>query len=316
MCGLSLKWPIQRVMEQPKIERVLRLMKMMTGNNNYTVEEMAERLGISYRSVYRYIETFKSSGFVVQRKDNGVYKLGKESRHFKEISQLIHFTDEEAHIVNQLIEGLDNTNMLKQNLRKKLTSVYNCTSLADCVVEGKNATNINHIIDAITEKRQVVFKDYASSHTSIIRDRHVEPFGFTTNYVQVWCYEPESGLNKLFNTARIGSVERLNKQWQFEEQHHEGYIDIFRITGYEQHNVQMELGVRSHNLLIEEYPLATRDLKQIDDTHWLLDTMVCDYMGIGRFAMGVLGDIRILSPEFKTYITECIEKFHAMYHKN
>lgn len=300
-------------MDQPKIERVLRLMKMMTGNNNYTVEEMAERLGISYRSVYRYIETFKESGFVVQRKEGGIYKLGKESRYFKEISQLIHFTDEEAHIVNQLIEGLDNTNMLKQNLRKKLTSVYNCTSMADSVVEGKNATNINRLIDAITEKKQVVFKDYASSHTSIIRDRLVEPFGFTTNYVQVWCYEPESGLNKLFNTARIGAVEILATDWQFEKEHHEGYIDIFRITGYEQHNVQLELGVRSHNLLIEEYPLATRDLKQIDDTHWLLDTMVCDYMGIGRFAMGVLGDIRILTPEFEEYIKDEISYYYNNY---
>lgn len=300
-------------MDQPKIERVLRLMKMMTGNNNYTVEEMAERLGISYRSVYRYIETFKESGFVVQRKEGGIYKLGKESRYFKEISQLIHFTDEEAHIVNQLIEGLDNTNMLKQNLRKKLTSVYNCTSMADSVVEGKNATNINRLIDAITEKKQVVFKDYASSHTSIIRDRLIEPFGFTTNYVQVWCYEPESGLNKLFNTARIGAVEILATDWQFEKEHHEGYIDIFRITGYEQHNVQLELGVRSHNLLIEEYPLATRDLKQIDDTHWLLDTMVCDYMGIGRFAMGVLGDIRILTPEFEEYIKDEISYYYNNY---
>ena len=300
-------------MDQPKIERVLRLMKMMTGNNNYTVEEMAERLGISYRSVYRYIETFKESGFVVQRKEGGIYKLGKESRYFKEISQLIHFTDEEAHIVNQLIEGLDNTNMLKQNLRKKLTSVYNCTSMADSVVEGKNATNINRLIDAITEKKQVVFKDYASSHTSIIRDRLVEPFGFTTNYVQVWCYEPESGLNKLFNTARIGAVEILATDWQFEKEHHEGYIDIFRITGYEQHNVQLELGVRSHNLLIEEYPLATRDLKQIDDTHWLLDTMVCDYMGIGRFAMGVLGDICILTPEFEEYIKDEISYYYNNY---
>ena len=300
-------------MDQPKIERVLRLMKMMTGNNNYTVEEMSERLGISYRSVYRYIETFKESGFVVQRKEGGIYKLGKESRYFKEISQLIHFTDEEAHIVNQLIEGLDNTNMLKQNLRKKLTSVYNCTSMADSVVEGKNATNINRLIDAITEKKQVVFKDYASSHTSIIRDRLVEPFGFTTNYVQVWCYEPESGLNKLFNTARIGAVEILAANWQFEKGHHEGYIDIFRITGYEQHNVQLEMGVRSHNLLIEEYPLATRDLKQIDDTHWLLDTMVCDYMGIGRFAMGVLGDIRILTPEFEEYIKDEISYYYNNY---
>lgn len=138
-------------MEQPKIERVLRLMKMMTGNNNYTVEDMAERLGISYRSVYRYIDTFKESGFVVQRKEGGIYRLGKESRYFKEISQLIHFTDEEAHIVNQLIEALDNTNIIKQNLRKKLTAVYNCTSLAECVVEGKNAVNVNHLVEAIGE---------------------------------------------------------------------------------------------------------------------------------------------------------------------
>ena len=121
-------------MDQPKIERVLRLMKLLTGNLNYTIEELAERLGTSPRSVYRYIETFKEAGFVVHKLEGGVYRLGKESRYFKDISQLIHFTDEEAYIVNQLIEALDNTNVIKQNLRKKLTSVYNCTSLAECVV--------------------------------------------------------------------------------------------------------------------------------------------------------------------------------------
>ena len=112
-------------MDQPKLERMLRLMKLMTGNINYTVNDLAERLDTSYRSIYRYIETFKEAGFVVQKLDGGVYKLGKESRYFKEISQLVHFTDEEAHIVNQLIEALDDTNSLKQNLRKKLTTVYN-----------------------------------------------------------------------------------------------------------------------------------------------------------------------------------------------
>ena len=294
-------------MEQPKIERVLRLMKMMTGNNNYTVEDMAERLGISYRSVYRYIDTFKESGFVVQRKEGGIYRLGKESRYFKEISQLIHFTDEEAHIVNQLIEALDNTNIIKQNLRKKLTAVYNCTSLADCVVEGQNAVNINRLVEAIGERKQVVLRRYASSHTGIVRDRLVEPFGFTTNYVQVWCYEPESGMNKLFNTARIGSVEVLAEGWQFEAEHHEGYIDIFRITGFEQRRVQLELGMMAHNLLVEEYPLSTRDMTQIDEGHWLLDTLVCDYVGIGRFTLGLMHDIRILTPEFGEYIGSLVE---------
>ena len=302
-------------MDQPKIERVLRLMKMMTGNNNYTVEDMAERLGTSYRSIYRYIETFKESGFVVQRKEGGIYKLGKESRYFKEISQLIHFTDEEAHIVNQLIEGLDNTNMLKQNLRKKLTSVYNCTAMAESVVEGRNAVNVNRLIEAMSERRQVVLKSYASSHTGVVRDRLVEPFGFTTNYVQVWCYEPESGLNKLFNTARIGAVEVLPDEWHYADKHHEGYIDIFRITGFEQRQVRLELGVMAHNLLVEEYPLAMRDIKQIDDSHWLLDTMVCNYVGIGRFVMGLSEDIKILTPEFEEYIRQTVCRLYDNFAK-
>lgn len=296
-------------MDQPKLERMLKLMKLMTGNVNYTVNDLAERLDTSYRSIYRYIETFKDAGFVVQKLDGGVYKLGKESRYFKEISQLIHFTDEEAHIVNQLIEALDDTNSLKQNLRRKLTTVYNCTSMASSIVRGKNASNVNRLLEAIEERRQVVLVDYASSHTGVVRNRLVEPFGFTTNYVQAWCYEPESGMNKLFRVSRIGSVEVLDVEWQSEAEHAEGYIDIFRMTGFEQHRVQLRLGMLARNLLIEEYPLAERDIVSLGDKSWMLDTMVCNYLGIGRFVMGLLDDIEVVdSPEFDRYIADSISK--------
>ena len=296
-------------MDQPKVERLLRLMKLMTGNVNYTVNDLAERLGTTYRSIYRYIETFKDAGFVVHKLDGGIYKLGKESPYFKDISQLVHFTDEEAHIVNRLIDGLDDTNMLKQNLRKKLTSVYNCTAVANCIVKGANAQNVNHLVEAISEHRQVVLKGYASSHTGVVRDRVVEPFGFTTNYVQVWCYEPESGMNKLFKTARIGSVEILSEEWQHAEDHNRGYIDIFRMTGFELQRVKLELGMLARNLLVEEYPLAERDIKPLGDGRWLLDTEVCNYVGVGRFVMGLMDDIRIVgSPEFEAYIAENARK--------
>lgn len=296
-------------MDQPKLERMLRLMKLMTGNVNYTVNDLAERLDTSYRSIYRYIETFKDAGFVVQKLDGGVYKLGKESRYFKEISQLVHFTDEEAHIVNQLIEALDDTNSLKQNLRRKLTSVYNCTSMASSIVRGKNASNVNRLLEAMNERRQVVLVDYASSHTGVVRNRLVEPFGFTTNYVQAWCYEPESGMNKLFKVSRIGSVEVLDVEWQSAAQHAEGFIDVFRMTGFEQHRVKLRLGMLSRNLLIEEYPLAERDITSAGDKHWMLDTMVCNYLGIGRFVMGLMDDIEVVdSPEFERYVADNIAK--------
>ena len=289
-------------MDQPKIERLLRLMKLMTGNVNYTVNDLAERIGTTYRSVYRYIETFKDAGFVVQNLGGGVYKLGKESRHFKDISQLVHFTDEEAHIVNQLIEALDDTNMLKQNLRRKLTSIYDCTSMAQSIVRGRNAQNVNALLEAMTQRRKVVLRDYASSNTGVVRDRVVEPFGFTTNYVQVWCYEVDSGLNKIFKTSRIGSVDILDDTWQHAESHEQGYIDIFRMTGFEQHRVCIRLGMMAHNLLLEEYPLAERDIIQQGDS-WLLDTKVCNYRGVGRFVLGLMDDVEVLeNEEFKEYL--------------
>lgn len=290
-------------MDQPKLERMLRLMKLMTGNVNYTVNDLAERIGTTYRSIYRYIDTFKDAGFVVQNLGGGVYKLGKESRYFKDISQLVHFTDEEAHIVNQLIEALDDTNMLKQNLRRKLTTIYDCTSMAQSIVRGKNATNVNNLLEAITERRRVVLRDYASSNTGVVRDRVVEPFGFTTNYVQVWCYEVESGQNKIFKTSRIGSVEILSEEWQAEEKHTEGHIDIFRMTGFEQHRVRIRLGMLARNLLLEEYPLAERDIVKEESDGWVLDTLVSNYRGVGRFVLGLMDDVEVLeSEEFKSYL--------------
>ena len=290
-------------MDQPKLERMLRLMKLMTGNVNYTVNDLAERIGTTYRSIYRYIDTFKDAGFVVQNLGGGVYKLGKESRYFKDISQLVHFTDEEAHIVNQLIEALDDTNMLKQNLRRKLTTIYDCTSMAQSIVRGKNAANVNNLLEAITERRRVVLHDYASSNTGVVRDRVVEPFGFTTNYVQVWCYEVESGQNKIFKTSRIGSVEILSEEWQAEEKHTEGHIDIFRMTGFEQHRVRIRLGMLARNLLLEEYPLAERDIVKEGSDGWVLDTLVSNYRGVGRFVLGLMDDVEVLeSEEFKSYL--------------
>ena len=120
-------------MDQPKIERLLRLMKMMSGNVNYTIDELAEKLGTSYRSIYRYIDTFKESGFVVEKLHSNVYKLGKMPRSYVDLKNLIYFSEEEAYIVNSLINSLDSTNTLKTNLKKKLSAVYNSTSIVNYV---------------------------------------------------------------------------------------------------------------------------------------------------------------------------------------
>lgn len=294
-------------MDQPKIERLLRLMKLLTANTTYTVDELAERLDMSRRTIYRYIDTFREAGFVIKKTGEHI-RLDKTSPHFKEISQLVHFTEEEALILKRAIESVDDTNVLKQNLKRKLYSIYDNKTLANTVVKGPLAGNVHTLIEAIEQGRQVVLHDYRSSHGGRVSDRRVEPFSFTTNYVQVWCYEAASGTCKSFKTARIGQVELLDEPWQHREAHREGFTDIFRMNGEKRLRVELELGLRACNLLCEEFPLAEREIKPLGDERWLLDTEVADFAGIGRFVVGLLDDIRILSPELEEYLRQYIRR--------
>lgn len=296
-------------MDQPKIERLLRLMKLLTANTTYTVDQLAERLDMSRRTIYRYIDTFRDAGFVI-KKSGDCIRLDKASPHFRDISQLVHFTEEEAVILKSAIESIDDTNLLKQNLKKKLYAVYDNKTLADTVVRGKNAPNIRRLIEAIDEERQVILKSYQSAHGSAVRDRRVEPFAFTTNYVQVWCYDTEDGRNKLFKSARIGAVELTDTPWAHKDDHHEGFIDIFRMHGEEHRTrIVLEMGLLSYNLLLEEYPLSERYLKALGEGRWLLDTEVAGMAGVGRFVVGLLDDIRIIEgEELKEYLRHYMAK--------
>lgn len=296
-------------MDQPKIERLLRLMKLLTANTTYTVDELAERLNLSRRTIYRYIDTFREAGFVI-KKSGDCIRLDKASPHFKEISQLVHFTEEEAVILKRAIESVDDNNVLKQNLKRKLYSVYDSKTLADTVVKGPMSGIVHHLIEAIEERRQVILKGYRSSHGSSVSDRQVEPFAFTTNYVQIWCYEPESRTCKSFKTARIGGVEVLDNPWQYASEHRQGFTDIFRMHGEERKPVQLELGLRACNLLLEEYPLAERDLTPQGRDRWLLKTEVANYLGVGRFVIGLLDDIRIIdTPELEEYLRQYARQY-------
>ena len=295
-------------MDQPKLERLLRLMKMLTANNSLNVDEIADKLGISSRSVYRYIDTFRDAGFVI-KKTNNCPKLDKSSPYFKDISELIHFTEEEAYILKSAIENIDENNLLKQNLKKKLYTVYNYNILAETIVSGKNGRNVGQLVQAIENKKRVVLKNYSSAHGNDIRDREVEAYAFTTNYVQVWCYCPEENKNKLFKISRIGSVEILPEAWQYEANHQSGYIDVFRMNSNETKLVKLKLGLRAANLLTEEFPLASKYLNKLSDNEWIFESDVCSYDGVGRFVMGLLDDIEIIeTPELQKHISTHLKK--------
>lgn len=289
-------------MDLQKFERQLRLMMLLTQNTRYTVQDLAQQLEMTTRSIYRYLDAFKMAGFVVEKKGN-CYRLDKSSPYFKNISELVHFTEEEALLLKQAVESLDGTSVVKQNLKKKLYNVYDYDILSKIVVQSGIGQNVHSLYEAIKTRRQVVLKGYRSAHSQQVSDRAVEPFAFTANNSEVWCYELKSTQNKLFKLSRIQSVAVLDTTWIYSDKHAQIWTDVFHISSDKRLPVTLRLGMVAASLLLEEFPLAESDLTQEDENRWILQTEVCRYEGVGRFVLGLFDDIEVLgSPEFIQYL--------------
>jgi len=282
------------------------MLLLLSGNRNYTITELAEKFNTSERTVQRYIASFKDTGFVFAV-SGGRYRIEKMDKAFRKISDLLHFSEEEAWLLTKAIHAVSDNNVLKENLEKKLYSLYNFDRVVDAVIKGKNSENVHALIHAIETKRQVLLRHYRSANSNLERDRLVEPFDFTTNYIAVWAFDPESRQNKQFKTARIDHVEILDKPFAYAGQHKKQPVDVFRIRSHNQIPVSMILNMRAYSLLIEEYPLAEPLCSKLPDNEWQFTGEVCGFEGVGRFILGLMDEVKVLAPKgLKEYVDKKI----------
>ena len=295
-------------MEQTKIVKLLRLMKLLTGNVSRTIDHIAKELGITPRTVYRYIDDIREAGFVVNKLYGNVYAMGKVGRGLSDFNKLIYFTEEEAYITAKLIEGIDNNNVLKRDLQRKLASVYDSTSIANYIDNTANAANVEGLADAIKRKKQVVLKQYESAHSNESKDRLVEPIEFTANMIDIWAYDVDNGDNRVFKVTRIHEVEVTDTGWEFTAKHKAIKPDVFLMTGTLKESFFLQLDTRAKSLLLEEFPLAEKDLKR-EDGKWLLKTTIHSLEGAGRFVIGLAADIKIIEGDkLRKYILDYQKK--------
>lgn len=294
-------------MDQPKVARMLRLMQLLASNVNYSVDELMDKLEMSRRTIYRYLDTFKEAGFAVQKVGSSgtVYKLATLKSSQMDLSKIVYFSDEEAYVVNRLIDRLDDTNAMKQGLKRKLTAVYDATNIGNYVDRKSNSANIEALAEAIREKKAVLLKDYSSSHSGTTKNYRVEPFKFNTNYIDFWAYDLGAGMNKCFKVSRIEDVVQLEEPWQCEDAHAADPTDVFRMHGGEPVHVRLQLDNTARNLLVEEFPLAEQGLTQQKDAGWIWEGDIYRLEGAGRFVLGLSDHIRVLDGEpLKAFLRE------------
>lgn len=289
-------------MDHGRILRLLKLMELLTSNVDYTIQELMERLETSRRSIFRYLDSFKSAGFTMKKKGNNIHKLLTHSCHKIELSQLIHLSEEEAYLLHNLLGALTTDCQVAINLEKKLTALFDATSVTEIIGNKVIGENIMRLRQAIDEKKQVTLVRYESGNTMSITDRLVEPIRFSTNYADVYAYEVSTGITKVFKISRINQVEVSLTDWQYEEKHEKIETDCFRMAGKEDIPVTLKITLKAKNLLIEEYPLASKYVSY-DGEYWWFKGNVKDMAGVGRFVIGLADQIiSIHSSQLRRYL--------------
>lgn len=295
-------------MRHDKLERELDLLLLLTENRHYDVETLCQRLAISRRMFYYYLESFRDWGFIVE-KSGRCYSIDRESPYLKRLFETINFTEEEALTLLSILNKVGEENALAQRVRYKLNRFYDFHILDNPALREQVAHCVSVLYDAIKRKRVVKIMDYASPHSDTVSDRVVEPFLLLNDNNDVRCHELSSGQNKTFKLSRMRDVVLLDLSWSCESKHKWVFTDIFMFSGEERFPVAVRLDRLAYQVFVEEYPRATHAVTPEDSAHYVLRTEVVSYRGIGRFVLGLYDHVEVLGDEgFQAYVRETLRR--------
>lgn len=300
--GRVSRFVAERKMDKERFDRQLRLLVLLTQDRDTDIDSLSRELQMSRRSIYRYIETFRELGFVVEKRGNR-YRVSPSSPFFRRITERIHFTEDEALTINQVLNAVYDRSPQVRHLRQKLSSLYDFDVLARHGVDEHIARNLASLYDAVKLERVAVLRGYVSPSSGKVSDRMVEPYMFLSENSEVRCYELATGMNKTFKISRAERVDLLDMLWSHKEAHQPFYTDMFGFSGEQLFPVRLVLGALSARLLLEEVPSAASQLALLDDGRYRLHARVCSYKGVGRFVLGLCDDVEVESPrDFKDYL--------------
>lgn len=289
-------------MDKERFDRQLRLLVLLTQDRDTDIDSLSRELQMSRRSIYRYIETFRELGFVVEKRGNR-YRVSPSSPFFRRITERIHFTEDEALTINQVLNAVYDRSPQVRHLRQKLSSLYDFDVLARHGVDEHIARNLASLYDAVKLERVAVLRGYVSPSSGKVSDRMVEPYMFLSENSEVRCYELATGMNKTFKISRAERVDLLDMLWSHKEAHQPFYTDMFGFSGEQLFPMRLVLGALSARLLLEEVPSVASQLALLDDGRYRLHARVCSYKGVGRFVLGLCDDVEVESPrDFKDYL--------------
>lgn len=295
-------------MRHDKLGLQLELLLLLTENRQWTVEQICQKLHIQKRNLYYYLDFFRGADFNIV-KHGAYYSISRDSKFISRLCDIVKFSEDEIMLIKRLLDESDNSNMLVRSLKQKLMRFYDFNIIGDEQLRLRHAKIVSTMYEAIRSQQMVVIHNYSSAHSGSVTDRIIEPFLLMNGNRDIRAYEIKSKMNKTFRLSRMESVTLLDEKWLCRSEHRQIYTDIFNFASEDLIPVTLRLDQLSHNVLVEEFPLAEKDITS-DGEHWLYNSHVCSLKGIGRFVIGLYDHIEIInSPELEDYVCRKLKLF-------
>jgi len=292
---------------QAKLLRVFKLIRLLNQHPGRTIHQLVDLLDMSERTVYRYIELLDSIGYCIDSDPT-------TKRYFlfgQDAPRPNSFTEEETDLLRHLLSATPGPNPVLASIRQKLFLSSTLIPLADGLVDLHRSVLVSELVEAIRNRTQVWLIRYHSANSNSITDRLVEPLELTDNFSSLEAYEPASGTTKTFKVSRIEQVERTEAVCAYVAA--DPVNDLFNWSGPTWMAVSLNLTDRAYRLLIEDYPATEPDtVKRAGEPLYRYGWrgVVRDWRGIGRFVLGLPGEIQVEAPdEFRRYLHSRVAEF-------
>jgi proteasome accessory factor C len=293
----------ESIIPQARLLKLFQIIAVLK-SGHFTIKQLAQRFDSSERTIYRYVTLLEEANFLIEQDFQNRYFIATT----EDDPSQAQFTIEETKLIKKLIQGGANDNPLKSTLLKKLALNSEMDSMPRLFVKARQGKFIDQLSEAIRSKKQIVLKNYHSANSNEIRDRLVEPIHFGDNYLSVMALDTHDKVCKQFKLDRIGEVVEFGKPYQFEDLHRNTDTDIFNFSGNSSTVVTLKLSMRAFLLIREEYPLSIPYIEKMED-HYRVSAPVASFEGIGRFVMGLLDEVKVVSPPaFVSFIKQKLEK--------
>jgi predicted DNA-binding transcriptional regulator YafY len=290
--------------ETAKLERIFKLIELLSGPPYYKTADLARQLGCNRTTVERYYTLLERFGYQIDKDDRNRYFI------FIDSGLDDSFSTEEAGFLNDLLRTAAETSPVSQGILLKLNRQYRLSPMVQSLQRNGDYVKLREIMRAASEGKIVHLLNYVGSAGKVSPLRRIAITGLSDRNRRIHAMDleaPAGERSRQFILNRIGGVEVTNEAVPTDIRFADN--DVFGWPGQDGWlDVTLVLSNRARLLLTEEYPTTLRDIhRQPDGTH-TVNLRLRGFEAAGRWVLGLPGEVRVLpggdGEDFRAYLRE------------